>query len=223
MITDKFIHIHVPKTGGQFVRGLINEKSSHWKLYIEHSHLTLEESAQMLKNNGYGRVPSFTFVRNPWEWYVSRFFFRQKMIESGAEKQYIVLERTGNSIDGFRKYMDMIKRSVYDGKQYKVTQSGGQVWGRTYSHLTISDWHNDLVGTGVDHVGKLENFAEDLGRILRTVAPGIFNRDEVLRRVNAGKTNSSKHPYYKDCYTSELAEMVNSIDKKYIEEFGYNY
>jgi hypothetical protein len=223
MITDQFIHIHVPKTGGQFIRGLIHEQKSRWKLFLEASHNTLERSIELLNDNGYKKVPSFAFVRNPWEWYVSMFFFRQKLIENGTEKQYIMLERTGNDVNGFRKYMDLLKRMVCDGENHVVDQKGGIIWGRTYTHLTLSDWHDTLVCSGVDHIGRMETFASDLGVILNKVAPLVFNKGVVIQRANGSKPNASKHEHYRKYYTDELIEVVSLMDKKYIEEFGYSF
>jgi len=72
VITYDFIHIHVPRTGGSLVRSLVQElliDTGKTDVIDTDAHRTLRESRKMAGPD----VPSFAFVRNPFDWYVSRY------------------------------------------------------------------------------------------------------------------------------------------------------
>ena len=72
LITSRFVFIHVPKTGGDFIRRLCLR------------HLPPEESSrhQIAKHGpdteipaAHAGLPRFALVRNPWDWHVSWYHY----------------------------------------------------------------------------------------------------------------------------------------------------
>lgn len=81
LVTRDFVLIHVPKTGGTFLNGLIKEHCEvlHEDMHGPYSRLPAE----------YRDLPAIGFVRNPWDWYVSWFeHMKQKGPESKDEWEW---------------------------------------------------------------------------------------------------------------------------------------
>jgi hypothetical protein len=227
MITDKFIHIHIPKTAGQAIRALIRRNNRKIEIYNNATHLTLAESRAWLagfNSEIVDSVPSFCFVRNPWDYYVSYFFYRQKMLGEGTIKVHIPLDHTGGDVKGFRKHMKMRDEIIKSGGKVLDTDGNWSASGtkRAYKFTTFSAWSYTMMGSGVDHIGRVESFAEDLGNILSTLAPSVFTKQAVVKAASF-KVNASKHDHYRKYYDDATKELVLDWDERYIEEFGYEF
>jgi len=232
MITDKFIHIHVPKTAGQLIRVLIAYRRTEWKFLIEDTHIKLSEARQKLAsvadqyNVDISAVPSFVFVRNPWEYFVSRYFQRQRNLEN--EEQYIIVERMGNSIEGFQKHMYLLAEIAEKTdisqliREYILTDKGTAASGRTFQYLSIGSWHYQLADQKIDFVGRYENLIEDLKRILVHLAPDVFKAEEIEGKRESF-VNQSVHDHYRKYYNPELRDLVAKWDARYIAEFNYDF
>lgn len=223
MITDKFIHIHIPRTAGQFVRGKIKSRQKYWSFMIPDSHLTLQESKERLvKQNPNLEVPSFCVVRNPWDWYVSRYFFRQAEWRVNNKVSFSDIENFENNKEGFQKHMLFVDNLIKTNGKAKSLKSTGGV-ARIWLRLTLSDFYNDFTDNKVNHVGRFENLRPDLARILNALDPNAFPMNEV-RQLLVGKVNTSSHVQYQHYYDDEkVKNLVHEWDGEYIERFGYEF
>ena len=77
-VKNKFIYLHVPKTGGTFIEKQIYDLGIGTS--IGPTHATLREIPN--KKN----LITVTSVRNPWEWYVSLWSFRRSYRERCAKE-----------------------------------------------------------------------------------------------------------------------------------------
>lgn len=73
LIADRFVFIHIPKTGGTWVRETLAQNAPpSWKLKVRypghHRWLDLPEAVRRSRSGIY-------FVRNPWDWHVSVYHF----------------------------------------------------------------------------------------------------------------------------------------------------
>jgi len=236
MINDKFIFIHIPKTGGQFIRNLFFLKKNNWKFLLEPTHISLKESKKRLQNHLKCKdddirlqIPSFAFVRNPWDYCVSRYFFRQKLIKNNTEKQHIIIERLENNEKGFMDHMYMLaelseKMENYTDSfnKFVLTEKGEVARGRSFNFLSISGWYESLVDEQISHIGRFENFSQDLIKILLKICPENFTQNE-LKNKTKKTINVSKHVYYKSYYNQELIDLVAKWDEQYIKKFKYDF
>lgn len=79
MICTRFIHIHIPRTGGSFFRSVVNEciiKPGIIKMIDGRAHMHFDESKALAPN-----AKVVTIVRNPFDWYVSRY---HRAIDTGT-------------------------------------------------------------------------------------------------------------------------------------------
>jgi hypothetical protein len=65
LVTRDFVLVHVPKTGGTFLNGLVKE---HCEVVYERTHAPYSDLPADYRN-----LPALAFVRDPWDWYVSWF------------------------------------------------------------------------------------------------------------------------------------------------------
>jgi len=226
MLSSRLIHIHVPKTAGQTIRLCFSKIRGLPMTEWMKTHETLSSLRGMIPkhwpNIDPEKVPAFVVVRNPWDWYVSRYFHVQRMIhEEGGRKNNVPLEHAGNSPEGFREHMRLLEEAK-DGDRI-VRDADGNVGrtGRNWWHFTLSEWHYHMVDGRVDHVARFENLAQDMAGIRRKVGISPKEVENATRIFRRQKVNSSKHPPVAQCYTPELAAKVAEWDKRYIEEFGY--
>ena len=70
--TQKYMFIHIPKTGGMSIRRTFNETSG---LAIEAHHTSFSSFQKKYNTDDFFK---FSFVRNPWDRAVSAFFYLKK-------------------------------------------------------------------------------------------------------------------------------------------------
>jgi len=70
LVTDHFVFVHMPKTGGGFLRAAIVQSmdAEHCGSHISYREVPAEYSA----------LPAICFMRNPWDWYVSLWAFQRR-------------------------------------------------------------------------------------------------------------------------------------------------
>jgi hypothetical protein len=218
MINNKFIHIHLPRHAGQHIRGLIHEKKACYDFLVEKSHLTLKESLKELSKHQSGTVPSFCFIRNPWDWYVSRYFFRKKeTISTGPATD---VEKFSNDIEGFRKHLYILDKHIEQGVPLKPLKGKGlaRIWRRE----TLNKFYQEMTYPGVTYICRFENLSKELPDILENLYPQVFKKQEISMRIKR-KVNESSHLHYVKYYNDELREMIYQWDKDFIEKFGYEF
>lgn len=221
MLTKEFIHVHIPRTGGQQTRLIVSHAGPpvhHWML----THLTVRDARTKLEES-FGKsvaenAKAFCFVRNPFDWYVSRFFFRAQR-DHWENEEVVPADFWKNGEGNFRKHMEMLKHAIDTGTP--ILGPGGEpAETRTYDPITLSGWHYNMTDGGVDHIGRFENFLPELTRILTSIS-GMQAAD--IQRIGARKVNASQHRDYRDYYDDEMRQWVAEWDARYIEEFGYEF
>ncbi len=70
LVTDRFVFLHIPKTGGSFVQAALR------------AHLPFDEASDIYTHAPYSTLPErfhdrpvLCVIRNPWDWYVSWYFW----------------------------------------------------------------------------------------------------------------------------------------------------
>ncbi len=220
MINNKFIQIHIPRTGGQQIRGIIYEKQGSFDLLVKGSHMTLEESLKELSKRRPGLVvPSFCFIRNPWDWYVSRYFFRRKEA-AGKLGPHTKVETLSNDKKGFQEHLRILDKHIQDGKLLSPIRKRNVP--RIWRNLEISKFYENMTRPGVDYICRFENFSKEVSRILVKLHPAVFKNVDILRKTKQ-KYNASQHTNYINYYDNELKEMVGRWDKDFINQFKYKF
>lgn len=203
MITNQFIFIHIPKTGGTFIRNFI--KNKNFNIINNEIHLTIKQSENYISN-----VPSFCFVRNPWDFYVSRFFYRQKILtKNNGINGFIPLELTGGNKQGFKKHIIMLDELFENNLETKSKC-------RALKIINIEKIYEIFTENRTTYIGYFENFKNDLFNIFSKILNTPI-------KIPNNKENESKHEIYSKYYDDELIKIIEKWDKNYIKKFNYKF
>ena len=203
MITDRLLHIHLSRTGGFLFRYVLQNVGGLRILSGANLHLTYQE----MQNQVHGDVPpAVTFIRNPWEYYVSMWGW------------LTLAHRDGFPPAPFSAYMDRVKE--------------GSKTNRPYMTLT----HNwKLMGCEqADYIGRFERLKPEIIRILDEIIPDLISPEQTAALLlQAPPFHISPMPGwrylldrprpYHEYYDSELKEQVQEWDGEMIERFGYTF
>ena len=218
----KFIYTRIPKTGSTSVTGHLTENMDElrdkqhrapWHILDEINPRTLDYF-------------KFTFVRNPWERCVSRYFWERYFKGRWAPKEGYL---NGNSTFAeFAKskgppYGPNDERKFYvplSGRNKRNTRLRGNLR-RIRIRAQKSPWENQLDWisdeNGVvltDFVGRFENLQEDFNIVCDKI--GIPQR-------KLPHKHKSEHKHYTEYYDEESKQIVAEKYAKDIEYFGYKF
>lgn len=164
---------------------------------IPRLHLLKEQSALSLKSKipseEYNQYFKFAMIRNPWEWLVSDYSYRQQhplatyhnFIKGMSFKDYFMWRL-------LEKYEDIDDLGMKRGLSARFTDQNGDIL--------------------VDHVGRFENFEEEF----------YLFCDKIGVKEGLPHLNSSKFDNYKSYYTSEMNALVYEYFSLDIKLFGYS-
>lgn len=213
--TERFVWIHTPKTGGQWLYKVITANAPpSWKAsYGQWCHVRLCEVSLLLDRPERATLPVIACVRNPWDWYVSLYFWMEQhyVNRTGAfalpQNQREGLSRVwasdisrGNSIEGFQKGLEPLLQYAPDSVQSRF----------------LCDETGALGVIPVRFERLREGFLEALHQVGAEVTPQL--RDGVLQTQ---KYNTSGRPPFQRCYTDELVERVRKKERWIVDTFGY--
>jgi hypothetical protein len=151
-------------------------------------------------------LPILTYVRNPWDWYVS--WYHANM---GRETPTPVFRRLsgGRTLD----FATMVRRACALGDEAPAGD-------------LCTAYFRLIVGDGLDSplltIGRFESLIDDLESFL--VAAGVKSADGSIARMRAAAPlNASKHDPYHRYYSEELRDLVGESCQLAIDRFGYRF
>lgn len=160
---------------------------------------------------------TFCFVRNPWDWVVSQYFWN---FESTPITWSDMLH---NPIHALRRYKS---RSETPSPETLKTFSPSDIR-ELYEHLrryravyqadTLFQYHYAYGPDGtklVDYVGRFENMEDDFYQLVGNIG---------LDNVKIPHKNATSHRDYRAYYTDETAQLVRSLWKVDVDTFGYTF
>jgi len=192
----KILYIHVPKCAGKSIeRHLFNApglpRSEH-KGVREYDEQTLQDHF------------TFSFVRNPWDRYVSGIAGIGRIWEPKRPGYY--------SLDNFKKHL-LAETGVNTG--HPGAKNPG-LW--SYEEFFL-DENGDM---RIDFIGRFENFAEDWDTV-RGMMLHAGHLDIDIGPLPVVNAAPKKRPHYSTYYDDESIEIVREVWKWDIETFGYEF
>jgi len=195
MITNKFIHVHVPRTGGSLARHVIQRLVWACESLVmldgraHQPYVSMQERCQILELSP---PPAFVFIRNPWSWYVSMWRW---------------LCYTGDCNVSFEKYMEIV--------------DSGRSADWNFRTLTYA-WEYLEAGE-VATVGRFENLIDDLETYLREFVPEVpmVELTEVILKCGYPKRTPGPRKPWTELYDVESINRVAAWDAGLVERFHY--
>ena len=203
----KTILVRVPKTASTSISSKLHfiNAVSGGMFDQKHKHEGIIDIKNYMNKNSFDTCDKISFVRNPFDWLVSYYFYYKSLNENGIRDV---------SDSSFEQFIKMIEKwhKEYDNFGPNLSQIE-HPYQPQYKYLV--DENEDLI---VDHIGKYEHINEEWDRISEEI--GI--KDKIFYS-SLSKQNASKHGDYKEYYTNELVDIVKDVYKKDFEMFNYEF
>jgi hypothetical protein len=192
--THKFIFVKLPKTAGTTIVSHIEKLSNHsLRNPRKGDHEKLSEILEY--NTAYQKYFKFSFVRNPWDLRVSRYFYLRN-IEIPYNKRKGLKTDTSALDLSFEEWCEC--GSWFPDKQ------GGQ-----FGYLV--DENGNMK---VDFIGRYETLQKDFNTICDKLN---------ISRHQLSCKNKSNHKHYTEYYSEHTKKIIQKNYAKDIEYFGYKF
>ena len=241
MRTERSIFMHLPKTAGMWVNNVcqsIGVNTDGMPFYFK-------DVDHRIKIDTQGKRV-FSFVRNPWTWYVSLY---QHQLRRGAVAGYP--DYTNKELDfvsflyicmemplwmrvkAWQRYTDMQEQILSDINNEKQNRSSGSYNPITYEPDIHDEWvkNNSVLDLcsfmikqytkNADQIGRTESIADDLTAMLvstNELSAEIEQRISATPVVNAGNITD-----YRSFYTNETYDLVADHCAEVITRFNYDF
>ena len=212
IVCKQFVFVHMPKTGGTWLREVF-KKYRHplWHLKEREGHLTSAEAPP-------GRLV-LGIVRNPWDWYVSWYFFRVREFRerTGLFGRNPARE-WGKLLTGWHEHLSTPDAQTRDGFQRALP---GLMDGTLADSYT--ETHERFFGDDrPTHLARFETLGADVTDFLKAHRiPNKLNLRTALRTFP--RKNTSRHGPYRDYYDDGARDLVVKADRAIIERYGYEF
>lgn len=192
--SKKFIFVHIPKTGGTSIKAVL-QRYGTVSVYKEYTykkpqtnktlskHVKADAIRSTINSNLWNNCFRFGFVRNPWDWFVSIYFYIRR---DPADKRH----RISNKL-GFKEFAEWF---LVDHKEYYPIKSGQK-------SFLFDSCGNKLV----NYIGRFENLNKHFNRVCSKIG--------VVRKLPHKNKTSHKHfKSYYDAGTKYLVGDFFSMD-----------
>ncbi len=221
--SHRFIFIHVPKTAGTSITGMLSKLTRYNDLelggtklgeaiapfYRERfglaKHSTVAEVREVVGANVWDSYFSFTFVRNPYLRSLSTFFYLRNQIARGAEW-----------IGGSRKKSALIQAIAGAADFNEFVLAGwldreGEALGSLFRpQLRWLEGRDQPGQIAISYVGKLENLESDFSGCLQKIGVDELLRDDAKIPQKNASLASKVH------ITPDAARLIR---ERYAEDF----
>ena len=227
IVTDKFVFVHLPRTGGTFVSEVIRK-------FFPSAHEIGHHLPRELLPREYSHLPVLGTVRNPWEFYVSLYHY---VLPREAASVFVSWMSDNGRLGFIGSIRNVLNLGVNDERLDVLIEMLPEHvdYSRTQIPNVTKDTMRRVRGTGVGYYtfrfnqmfGNADDVffcrLETLKQDLVTFFEGIDVATDELRDYVLGseKKNISEHNHYSTYYTPELAELVLIRDRPLIQRFGY--
>ncbi len=234
IVTERFIFVHMHKTGGQTINKVISRCiSDHRIIGYHYPHSTRPQQ--------YAHLPIVGFARNPWDWYVSWYAFNRRpgsrnalfaVCSDGGKANFKTtitnLVNLGDDSSRSQRYhvalVSILPTSIVGNRGLGLTKAC--MTGFSDNDTAYCSWmFQRMLGVADEeqvHIGKCENLDEDFIGILNHLGVKQASRIEhALSRTQ--HINSSSHSHYSHYYDDELRDLIAHKDRYLIDRFDYTF
>ncbi|MBE9046263.1 sulfotransferase family 2 domain-containing protein [Pleurocapsales cyanobacterium LEGE 10410] len=212
----KFIFIHIPKCGGTSIESFLKKNTEALGYQKEDGlEYTMRKEGLAKIINLYPHYFTFTFVRNPFDRFVSIW----KHSERGQTNYYHKLHRNLS----FKEYAYAVKElNLAQLSQFDLYHSKQQTefildYNKNY-FFKIPRKTNDKC----DFIGKLENLQRDFKQVCELLNLKLKSYDLALVNTSP-EVKKIIRPHYSSYYDNETLEVVSSIYAEDIKYLSYKF
>jgi len=226
LITDRFVFVHVPKTGGDFIR----------RICLRHLPAESIVAHQIAKHGpdteipaAYAALPRFALVRNPWDWHVSWYHY---LMGAGRPDEHRDRVRAMNPwfvelSDGFTADFAATMRRLYDPRVARTVPAGSVVRTATEQGVDLLTLHlrrQTAAGEAERRLtmGRFENLRGDFYEFLTGHAVPLSEkfRKDLFERPPVNRSSRSR---FQDYYDGGLRDLIGRFAAEIITRYGYSF
>ncbi len=234
IVTERFIFLHLHKTGGQSLAKVIKENIPDYQEIGYHFPYELIPKQ-------FAHLPVLGVIRNPWDWYVSWYAFNQRpnshnplflvAAEGGQADFKTTLANlaglgadSAESVEHRRKLIEILPESLAGNRGVGLTKTDirsiPEFDGGYYSWL--SDRMLGISTQSESRIGRFENLQDDfLDNLNQLEVPEASAIGTALSQQE--HKNSSRHTHYSHYYDDESRELVAELDRFVIDKYDYAF
>ena len=192
MITNRFIHVHLPRTAGTTFGIVARRLQAHGLvIFDDAAHRPLSERQARCAELGITIPPAVTFVRDPWCWYPSQW-------------RWLRYTHHADFYGDFAAYMAIVRRRCFSD----------------WNWFSFTGCHHLLGAENVDYTGTVCTFEQDVLAIYARYAPDIPRAALLHVLADVGIANASPHDLA--CtWRREDAAWVQVEDAAILEKYNY--
>ena len=234
IVTDKFVFIHMHKTGGQSLIRILGDCVPGMKTVGYHYPYS------MLPEE-YADRPVVGMVRNPWDWYVSWYAFNTRqdvgnplffILSDGFQAGYreTIANLAGLCSDApeSRVYRDALMEILPESLQGNigVGLTRDDIRSMEGCGMGYYSWQFERMHGGLDnpdlHIGRFENLQQEFVSIMRDL--DVAEADAIEARFDSTpRINASHHSHYSKYLDDELRRLIAEREAPIVERFGYRF
>lgn len=198
ILSRHFVFLHVPKTGGNFVRVLLEQYApSDWQVQRHVDHATVADIPP-----SHAHLPRIAFVRNPFSWYLSWYQFQVRT----RDPFFLAI-----SEEGRLPFAESLRRALRSNEALAKGEG-------PYTQTLRLMLGRDLAGI---RIGRIEHMREDLERLLSEIVPLPAAMVAAIRTLPP--QNTSEHAHWSTYYDAELRQLIAEKDKEAFAYLGYGW
>lgn len=234
IITERFVFIHMHKTGGQTLNDIIQRCIPGHR--VVGYHYPRSEVPPECTD-----TPLVGMVRNPWDWYVSWYAFNKRpniqnqlftVVSDGGGADFkstvTNLINLGSDCPVSKRYRDdlirLLPESLDNNRGVGLTKDSIRSFSDNDSGYYSWLFDRMLGNSNADQalVGKYENLQDDFLAIMKQLS---VKETEVLKLEfdKCARKNCSRHSHYSHYYDDELRDLVARKEGRLIEKYDYAF
>jgi hypothetical protein len=227
IVTDRFVFIHLHKSGGTFVNQLLLQcvpSARQIGYHLPYSELP----------DAYLALPVLGTVRNPWDYYVSWYFFQAGQACPNGLFRLCSLDGTLDFSETVRRLVQLCSHPHMVRALREVLPDGFRPAGLNLTKACLDKiagrgdgfysllFERMYAGAPDVEIMPAEELRTHLEQSLTKIGV-IPNPRASLFIKEAPRMNVSRHGPYKRYYNDDLRNMIEQLDAPVIERFGYQF
>jgi hypothetical protein len=219
LVASDFVFLHIPKTGGGFVQQTLRDRLPRvWN--AGYTHTPFGE----LTGGAYA-LPGFYIVRNPWDWYVSWYFYT---LRRGTESSHVATGPPRKRVI-WRDLMDSGRATFAEAVQAACRGAYDSASVFPNSDVTGLDLYSAFVHTIVGEALDRSDYAAlRFERLRPEVIKFLRDREgvdkQLLRAIrNDPAVRKSDRGRYQDYYDVKTRKLVRRRTTWLCQRFGYRF
>ena len=228
IITEKFTYIHLHKSAGTFVNSFI-----HHYFPINQA-IGYHLPARYIPEQ-FARLPIIGCVRNPWDFYISWYFFQLQKKQSNALFMATSKDKTLDfnatmerllSLNDNLQLLNQILTQLPDHFVPSGMNIPRNVMARLYgSSLGLYSFLYQWMYADAPSEPQLVKTEQlQMGLISVLSLNGVSISDDMAQFLHKrGHENSSEHGHYGHYYSQEIRDRVSEVDRLVIKKHDYQF